>query len=907
MLIASCHVVIYKLMIKLGGTQSKCRSGSVDILFSDLEDEDMTRGGCTYCSDECRDDPDTNVYQFTDVNRMDNPRQASPQSQQGGQPPAEDADRVDCNAADLFENPMYAPDDRAEDTDRVDCKPACSFENPMYAAGTLRQDDRGEETNGKNSNTSEIHDDPGNDVYHCINDDEINDPEQAAHQSPHGGQQAAEGTNDASDSCEFPRGLYGTFIRPNLLLHVAIVIIIAAVIAVVAGLVAFLTTIDEAHPLSPNSPLERSVTSSRPVSPFPATSAGSTLENNSLTLSPVTIVTEEPTTATDLPPWKIADGVTAPNVSSTDLYLETTSVFPQTGTANAITPTSTTKIYLTVKEDPTNSTILPIWTTADVETSVSPTDSHLETSTSPQAGTTKTVTPATTAKVLTHNVERTRFDQLQKTTKQHPSITHKGECYQSLGCWEDRFDRAIPILEGTDPRLDGIYGARNNPVEKCYQVANSRGFIVFAVQDGGQCFGSADGHNTFFKYGRSSACGVDGKGGSWTNEVYLIGVNVALGKPAFQTSLIHHTSGIASLAVDGNTDTNYDHGSCTHTIDIGETNPSWWVDLGQSYVIDRVLIFNRQDCCSERINPFNIHIGDSDQVSTNPKCGGDHQMNWNQPSISVSCKGMKGRYVGVRLPGSSRILTLCEVQVFLGRCAPMFLDNSAPKPNKISFEQVCRMGDGASYRGTVSKTETGKTCQRWDSQTPHKHYYSTAKFPSSGLEENYCRKTEDWTEVWCFTTDPSTRYEICDVPVCVVGHKRQGCKGGYIRLGLHCIRLVPIQKSFVDAQQACKADGATLAMPKTTELDLALRRLVKTSGGNDEHWIGMTQAGGLDWTWVDGTPLGHYRAWNPGEPRGDKGVVLCVQYWFSGHTSGPMWDDADCSEEKWFICQILPA
>ncbi|XP_035682628.1 fucolectin-like [Branchiostoma floridae] len=245
------------------------------------------------------------------------------------------------------------------------------------------------------------------------------------------------------------------------------------------------------------------------------------------------------------------------------------------------------------------------------------------------------------------------------------------------------------------------------------------------------------------------------------------GVNVALGKTAFQTSEYKPTEGNASLAVDGNTDTNYHHGSCTHTVDSpGETNASWWVDLGQSYVIDRVLIFNRQDVCPERINPFNIHIGDSDQVSTNPRCGGDHQINLNQPSISVSCPGMKGRYVGVRLPGPSRVLTLCEVQVFLGRCAPMLLDNSAPNLYKISSELVCRMGDGASYRGTVSMTETGKTCQRWDSQTPHDHYYSTAKFPLSGLEENYCRKTEDWTEVWCFTTDPSTRYEICDVPVC---------------------------------------------------------------------------------------------------------------------------------------------
>ncbi|XP_035681560.1 uncharacterized protein LOC118419308 [Branchiostoma floridae] len=78
----------------------------------------------------------------------------------------------------------------------------------------------------------------------------------------------------------------------------------------------------------------------------------------------------------------------------------------------------------------------------------------------------------------------------------------------------------------------------------------------------------------------------------------------------------------------------------------------------------RLVIFNRRDCCAERLNPFNIHIGDSDQVSMNPKCGGDHHINVTQPSISVSCQGMEGRYVGIRLPGYSRTLTLCEVQVF---------------------------------------------------------------------------------------------------------------------------------------------------------------------------------------------------------------------------------------------------
>ncbi|XP_035677405.1 fucolectin-1-like [Branchiostoma floridae] len=141
--------------------------------------------------------------------------------------------------------------------------------------------------------------------------------------------------------------------------------------------------------------------------------------------------------------------------------------------------------------------------------------------------------------------------------------------------------------------------------------------------------------------------------------------NVALGKPAFQTST--WGPGEPSRAVDGRTSSRMDAGSCTHTAGHpGEDNPTWWVDLGQSYAVDSVVIFNRMDSWSERLNPFNILIGDSDQVSTNPQCGGDHQIDLAKPFISVSCQGMRGRFVAVRLPGPSRILTLCEVRVFAG-------------------------------------------------------------------------------------------------------------------------------------------------------------------------------------------------------------------------------------------------
>ncbi|KAI8508936.1 hypothetical protein Bbelb_127840 [Branchiostoma belcheri] len=147
-----------------------------------------------------------------------------------------------------------------------------------------------------------------------------------------------------------------------------------------------------------------------------------------------------------------------------------------------------------------------------------------------------------------------------------------------------------------------------------------------------------------------------------TNVVVLSGAdtNIAVGRPAFQTSTSVHysTDGVPSRAVDGNLNSNYRGLSCTHTL--SEHNPAWWVDLGNSFPINRVTVFNRQDCCWERINPFNIHVGDSDQVSTNPRCVGDYRLVPGQTYVSLPCYNMRGRYVGILLPGYDRILTLCE-------------------------------------------------------------------------------------------------------------------------------------------------------------------------------------------------------------------------------------------------------
>ncbi|GCC26664.1 hypothetical protein chiPu_0005082 [Chiloscyllium punctatum] len=81
-------------------------------------------------------------------------------------------------------------------------------------------------------------------------------------------------------------------------------------------------------------------------------------------------------------------------------------------------------------------------------------------------------------------------------------------------------------------------------------------------------------------------------------------------------------------------------------------------------------------------------------------------------------------------------------------------------------EEECMFCSGENYRGKISQTEDGVTCQRWDSQTPHRHEYTSTTFPDKYFEENYCRNPDGEPRPWCFTTDTQKRWAFCNVPRC---------------------------------------------------------------------------------------------------------------------------------------------
>jgi hypothetical protein len=90
-------------------------------------------------------------------------------------------------------------------------------------------------------------------------------------------------------------------------------------------------------------------------------------------------------------------------------------------------------------------------------------------------------------------------------------------------------------------------------------------------------------------------------------------------------------------------------------------NPWWRVDLGLDYIIEKVVIHPRMDCCQEKLSELTISITHSNsQVKFGPKKG---------PILTSYQKveflpNVYARHVKLELLGVNKQLELCEVEVF---------------------------------------------------------------------------------------------------------------------------------------------------------------------------------------------------------------------------------------------------
>ncbi|CAC9435490.1 hypothetical protein [uncultured Gammaproteobacteria bacterium] len=158
--------------------------------------------------------------------------------------------------------------------------------------------------------------------------------------------------------------------------------------------------------------------------------------------------------------------------------------------------------------------------------------------------------------------------------------------------------------------------------------------------------------------------GVDLRGQDAATVVIAVGIgdiNLAFGKHATQSSTYPYSIlTVADYAVDGNTDGRFLNSSTTHT---QYEQGAWWqVDLGGQKNIKQIIIYNRTDCCVDRLSNYQVSISDKADFSTHIYQQDFHVVPNPKKIIQLNGSGKQGRYVRIQLLDKN-YLSLAEVQV----------------------------------------------------------------------------------------------------------------------------------------------------------------------------------------------------------------------------------------------------
>ncbi|HYN83648.1 MAG TPA: discoidin domain-containing protein [Pyrinomonadaceae bacterium] len=192
--------------------------------------------------------------------------------------------------------------------------------------------------------------------------------------------------------------------------------------------------------------------------------------------------------------------------------------------------------------------------------------------------------------------------------------------------------------------------------------------------------------------------------------------NLALGRTARQSSTL--SVGAASRAVDGNLDGEWARNSLASTLSDAQ---AWWeVDLGGVQSLGQVKLWNRTDCCSERLSNFYVLVSDTPFASTGlsatltqPGVSAFHVAGQAGRETTVAVN-RAGRYVRIQLAGAN-YLTLAEVQVWGSQPVNLARGKPAAQSSTTSGGVASRATDGNTSGGFAqgSVTATLSQAQAW--------------------------------------------------------------------------------------------------------------------------------------------------------------------------------------------------
>ncbi|XP_019622103.1 PREDICTED: uncharacterized protein LOC109468288 isoform X2 [Branchiostoma belcheri] len=446
----------------------------------------------------------------------------------------------------------------------------------------------------------------------------------------------------------------------------------------------------------------------------------------------------------------------------------------------------------------------------------------------------------------------------------------------------------------------------------------------------GKTVGATDGYTMFVKSDHSNADEITGQfftlvHGVWKESANVNAScaveNVALGKPASQSSTATDGSNTAGLAVDGEKGTSVPDNQCTLTNP--EISPWWEVDLGGDWPIETVRVLNRGDCCGRLLENFEVRIKGREWQSwgSSEMCGvPNHGTLANGQSITVDCgPPIVGRYVRIQLPERSDtdVLSVCEVEVFPGLGCPA---------GSIVHGGICYM----PVNTPMNYGNARATCQhRGGTLSMPRHRHINAFLTDTAIREDMYshywiglfKENGDWTwedgnrlsgfRGWgteqqitignCTVLRPDGTWQVesCETTAkffCQVQAPVDLATVGYQKHGGAYLRAFSVKKTLDEAKVACdQFGGGRLAQPTTREFNDILTGIVGEASADEKFWIGLKMFEDF-WSWSDGTPSEmSYSSWASGQPSGQGCVTT---------TSTGEWSVKNCDEEAFYVCQI---
>jgi len=141
--------------------------------------------------------------------------------------------------------------------------------------------------------------------------------------------------------------------------------------------------------------------------------------------------------------------------------------------------------------------------------------------------------------------------------------------------------------------------------------------------------------------------------------------NVAINKLAWQSGTMQGAT--ANLAVDGNTNGVYSFKSVILTNALN--GPMWKVDLAKEYTIEEIIIWNRSDCCQNRLSNYAIELLDDNNNPVYVFRNKD-TVDLSKQDSHYKVPSIAARYVALH-NWSGNVLHIAELQV-MARVASEF-------------------------------------------------------------------------------------------------------------------------------------------------------------------------------------------------------------------------------------------